>query len=71
MISLSGKNGRYYNNFKSTLLVYDTSGCSSQGVSWSPSNGCLNKSKQASTQLIYNHIISHESVSIPGFAFLV
>ena len=38
-------------------LVYDTSGCSSQGLSWSRSNRYLNRSKLASTRLCNNHII--------------
>ena len=37
-------------------LVNDTSGCSSQGLSWSPSNRYLNRSKLASTRLCNNHI---------------
>ena len=37
---------------------YDTSGCSSQGLSWSPSNRYLNRSKLASTRLCNNHTIS-------------
>ena len=40
-----------------SLLVYDTSGCSAQGFSWSPSNRSLNRSKLASTRLCNNHII--------------
>ena len=39
------------------LLVYDTSGCSSQGFSWSPSNRYLDRSKLASTRLCNSHII--------------
>ena len=39
------------------LPVYETSGCSSQGFSWSPSNKYLNRSKLASTRLCNNHII--------------
>ena len=38
-------------------MSYDTSGCSSQGFSWSPSNRYLNRSKLASTRLCNNHII--------------
>ena len=34
-----------------------TSGCSSQGFSWSHSNRCLNRSTLASTRLCNNHII--------------
>ena len=37
-------------------LVYNTSGCSSQGFSWSPSDRYLNRSKLASTRLCNNHI---------------
>ena len=37
--------------------VHDTSGCSSQGFSWSPGNRYLNGSKLASTRLRNNHII--------------
>ena len=53
-------------------LVYDTSGCSSQGFSWSPSNRYLNRSKLASTRLCNNHIIiiKHQhfvAVAIHGF----
>ena len=40
-----------------TELVYDTSKCSSQGFSWSPSHRSLNRSKLASTRLCNNHII--------------
>ena len=38
------------------LLLHFTSGCSSQGFSWSPSNRYLNSSKLASTRLCNNHI---------------
>ena len=41
-------------NYGFMQLVYDTSGCSSQGFSWSPSNRYLNRSKLASTRLCNN-----------------
>ena len=37
MSSLSDWDCRYYLNLRFTLLVYDTSGCNSQGISWLPS----------------------------------
>ena len=37
-------------------LIYGTSGCSSQGFSWSLSNRYLHRSKLASTRLCNNHI---------------
>ena len=46
-----------HNKLRFMLLVYDTSGCSPQGFSWSPSNRYLNRSKLASTRLCNNHII--------------
>ena len=54
MSSLSGQNGRYHNELSLMLLVHDTSGCSSQGLSWSPSNRYLNRSKLASTRSCNN-----------------
>ena len=48
--------GLQISNSRFTLLVYDTSGCSSQGFSWSSSNRYLNRSKLASTWLCNNHI---------------
>ena len=42
---------------------YDTSGCNSQGFSWSPSNRFLNRSKLASTRLCNNHIIYLEHLA--------
>ena len=45
-----------FNKLRFMQLVYDTSGCSSQGLSWSPSNRYLNRSKLASTRLCNNHI---------------
>jgi len=45
------------NKMYDSELVYDTSRCSSQGFSWSPSNRYLNRSKLASTRLCNNHII--------------
>jgi len=44
------------NKLRFMQLVYDTSGCSSQGFSWSPSDKYLNRSKLASTRLCNNHI---------------
>ena len=48
--------------------IYDTSGCSSQGFSWSLRNRYLNKSKLASTRLCNNHIIIflHDTYIIQG-----
>ena len=45
-----------HNKLRFTERVYDTSGFSSQGFSWSPSNRYLNRSKLASTRLLNNHI---------------
>ena len=46
---------RYQIDLRITLLVYffeyDTSGCSSQGISWLPGYGYLNRSMLASTML--------------------
>ena len=50
-------------------LVYDTSGCSSRGVSWSPSNRYLNRSQPASTRLCDNHIIMSCLCSSQGFSW--
>ena len=46
-----------YNKLRFRQLEYDTSKCSSQGFSWSPSNRYLDRSKLASTRLCNNHII--------------
>ena len=51
------------NTLRFMQLVYDTSGCSSQGFSWSPNNRYLDKSKLASTRLCNNHIIIYECAS--------
>jgi len=51
-------------------LVYDTSGCSSQGLSWSPSYRYLNRSKLASTRLCNNHIIYYADLPTPAYRAL-
>ena len=53
---------KYHNNLKFNLLVYDTSGCNSQDISWLPSNRYLNRSKLTSTRLCSNHIIIEYSL---------
>jgi len=58
LVAASSLSGEDHNNLKLTLLVYDTSGCSFQGISWSPGYRYLNRSKLASTRLRDNHIMS-------------
>ena len=53
-------------------LVFDSSGCSSQCISWSLSNRYLNRSKLASTRLCNNHSMwsSHQSLCFTEARYL-